>query len=217
MKASHKPLYGYVFHMVSLHLRACSLVLWIWLFLIVAPVWSFPRLSSFSMHGIAGAMPSIQASEEHRQSPWSQPCHRSAPSWTLLLRLVACNLASSSAHSANACSFCFLDNIVQAPATSNLSWLTFRFVWVFHSPTYTLQEVLDVRSEILQSQSTPQKDWHPSLLSKKTLMICSETLFLLVWFFESLRRNISMKDVSLSVSWNFNRSSSWCRDIILHA
>ena len=101
--------------------------------------------------------------------------------------------------------------------TSSLVWLTFGFVWVFPLTHLYPSRSLGRRSEILQSQSTPQKDWHPSLRSKKHWWYVQRHCFYSYGFFVSLRRNISMKDVSLSVSWNFNRSSSWCRDTILHA
>ena len=133
----------------------------------------------FARH--CGSNACIQASEEHRQSPWSQPCHRSAPRglscYGLLLAIWPLHLPILQNH------FCFLDNFVEASRHIESGLVDF---WICVGLPLT---------HLYPSRSLGRKIWNlaipihsserltPFASVKKTLMICSETLFLLVWFF----------------------------------
>ena len=149
----------------------------------------------FARH--CGINASVPASEEHRQSPWNHPCHRSAPrglSWyDLLLAIWPLLLPILQSH------FCFLDNFVEASRHNEFGLVVF---WICVGLPFT---------HLYPSRNFGRKIWSLAIpidssekltlrFDQKTLMIFSETLFLLVWFFVSSRLNISMKDVSLPVS-----------------
>ena len=92
----------------------------------------------------------------------------------------------------NIVSFCFFQIWTKLQDTYCLVWYPFGSAWVFQLPTtYTIHEILFVRSGILLSQSTRQKEWHPSLRSiNQSLYVQRHCLYSSE--FASFRRRMSM-------------------------
>ena len=155
---------------------------------------------------------SLPASEEHRQSPWNNPCHRSVP------RGCPCHgVASSSAHSANSCSYRFLDNPVQASGHIKSGLVVF---WICVGLPIThlylsrslVRKIWNLAVPIHSSESlTP----FASIQKKNINDISRDIVFFLFWFCVPTSKYVNGGSgmIRYLCRINCNRSYSRCRYI----